>query len=88
MERRHVHGNGSRRRAATGADLTTDEALDAIADNFLRWTDGGPADIGIQTRAVLSATRRRLSGGGLGAIMRDEANAYAEQHPHWPATVP
>lgn len=70
--------------AATGADLTTDEALDAIADNFLRWFDGGPADIGIQTRAVLSATRRRLSGGGLGAgaIMREEANAYAEQHPH------
>lgn len=70
--------------AATGADLTTDEALDAIADNFLRWFDGGPADIGIQTRAVLSATRRRLSRGkvGAGAIMRKEANAYAEQHPH------
>lgn len=70
--------------AATGADLTTNEALDAIADNFLRWFDGGPADIGIQTRAVLSATRRRLYRGkvGAGAIMRDEANAYAEQHPH------
>lgn len=70
--------------AAEGADLTTDEALDAIADNFLRWFDGGPADIGIQTRAVLSATRRRLSDGGLGAgaIMREEANAYAEQRPH------
>ncbi len=70
--------------AATGADLTSDEALDAIADNFLRWIDGGPADIGIQTRAVLSATRRRLYRGkvGAGAIMREEANAYAEQHPH------
>lgn len=70
--------------AATGADLTTDEALDAIADNFLRWFDGGPADIGIQTRAVLGATTRRLSRGGVGAgaIMREEANAYAEQNPH------
>lgn len=70
--------------AATGTNLTSDEALDAIADNFLRWFDGGPADIGIQTRAVLSATRRRLSRGGVraGAIMREEANAYAEQHPH------
>ena len=46
--------------AATGADLTTDDALDAIAAGFLRWYDGGPADIGIQTSAVLGATRRRL----------------------------
>ncbi|WP_238419514.1 ADP-ribosylglycohydrolase family protein [Gordonia sp. 'Campus'] len=70
--------------AATGADLTTDDALDAIADNFLRWFDGGPADVGIQTRAVLNATRRRLNRGevGAGAIMREEAATYAEEHPH------
>lgn len=49
--------------AATGADLRTPEALDSIADGFLRWYDGGPPDIGIQTRAVLGATRCRLDAG-------------------------
>ncbi|MGC4960939.1 ADP-ribosylglycohydrolase family protein [Gordonia sp. DT101] len=69
--------------AATGADLTTDDALDAIADNFLRWYDGNPPDVGNQTRAVLSATRRRLNCGehGTGRIMRDESDRYAASHP-------
>ncbi len=69
--------------AATGADLTTEAALDDIAQNFLRWFDGGPPDIGIQTRAVLSATRRRLNRGetGAGRIMRAESEAYAHAHP-------
>ncbi len=70
--------------AATGADLTSPEALDAIAEGFLRWYAGGPADIGIQTRAVLGATRRRLDAGeaGAGRIMAEEARAYALDHPH------
>lgn len=41
--------------AATGADLRTEEALDAVAAGFVEWYAGGPADIGNQTRAVLSA---------------------------------
>src|SRR4051794_28676843 len=35
--------------AATGADLTSRDALDAIASGFLRWHNDGPPDIGIQT---------------------------------------
>ncbi|GAB93037.1 ADP-ribosylglycohydrolase family protein [Gordonia rhizosphera] len=68
---------------ATGADLTTEESLDDIAQNFLRWFDGGPPDVGIQTRAVLGATRRRLDRGetGAGRIMRAEAEQYARTHP-------
>lgn len=70
--------------AATGADLTNDAALDAIATNFLRWYDGGPADIGIQTSAVLSATRRRLDreGGRPAAVMTHESTAYAAARSH------
>ncbi len=52
--------------AATGADLRTDEALDAVAADFLRWYDDGPADIGIQTRSVLEATSARRPTGGAG----------------------
>lgn len=44
--------------AATGADLTTDEALDAIAARFEEWFSADPADMGIQTRAVLSLAAR------------------------------
>jgi ADP-ribosylglycohydrolase len=40
--------------AATGVDLRTDEAQEAIAAGFLRWYADGPPDIGIQTRQVLS----------------------------------
>lgn len=41
--------------AATGADLRTDAALGGIAQRFADWYAGHPPDIGIQTRAVLSA---------------------------------
>ena len=70
--------------AATGADLTTDEALDAIAAGFLRWYAAGPPDIGIQTSAVLGATMRRLDSDetAVGEVMRVEAQAYALDHPH------
>lgn len=69
--------------AATGADLTTDDALDAIARNFLRWFDGGPPDVGNQTRAVLGATHRRLAAGEeeVGRIMREESEGFAADHP-------
>ena len=69
--------------AATGADLTSEDALDAIAAGFLRWFHDGPPDIGIQTRAVLAASSRRLAGGesGPAAVMREEARDYARSHP-------
>lgn len=41
--------------AAKGADLTSPEALDEIAQGFLDWYGSGPADIGNQTRAVFSS---------------------------------
>ena len=44
--------------AATGADLTSEEALDAIAARFEEWYADGPADIGNQTRAVLGLACR------------------------------
>jgi ADP-ribosyl-[dinitrogen reductase] hydrolase len=44
--------------AATGADLRSTEGLDAIARRFADWYADGPADVGIQTRAVLSAAGR------------------------------
>lgn len=70
--------------AATGADLTTDDALDAIALGFLAWFDGGPADIGIQTRSVLGRARRRLAADGSGrpgAVLAAEAAAHAAANP-------
>lgn len=42
--------------AATGADLTDDDALDEIAERFVGWLAGGATDVGTQTRAVLSRT--------------------------------
>lgn len=60
------------------------EGLDAVADGFLSWYDGGPADIGTQTSAVLSATRRRLDQGepGSARVMAEEATSYSSSHPH------
>lgn len=68
--------------AAQGADLADASALDAIAEGFLRWYDDGPPDIGIQTRAVLSATRRVLDeeGGRPAEVMTLEAATYAAEH--------
>jgi ADP-ribosyl-[dinitrogen reductase] hydrolase len=62
--------------AATGADLRTPDALDAVAARFLRWYDDDPPDIGVQTRRVLGETRRRLrdrKARGTGAVMREVA---------------
>ncbi|MCZ3386573.1 MAG: ADP-ribosylglycohydrolase family protein [Actinomycetia bacterium] len=40
--------------AATGADLTSRDALDEIAQAFLDWRSNGASDIGIQTSNVLA----------------------------------
>jgi len=64
--------------AATGADLNSPEALDAIAAGFVEWYAAGPPDIGIQTSRVLAATTHRLrdEGGRPGEVMTVEAQAY------------
>jgi ADP-ribosylglycohydrolase len=54
--------------AATGADLRSEDALDAIAAGFLDWAAGGASDIGAQTSAVLSAGRRDSAARPAGAL--------------------
>jgi ADP-ribosyl-[dinitrogen reductase] hydrolase len=61
--------------AATGADLRSTEALDAIAQNFADWHAGGPADVGIQTSAVL----RRAGARPTAAELTAAATAVHEQ---------
>mgnify|MGYP000912413489 FL=1 len=56
--------------AATGADLTTPEALDAIADRFLAWRHDGATDIGYTTSAALRGVSP-----GPGSAKRLAANA-------------
>jgi len=69
--------------AATGADLTTEAALDAITDRFLAWYNAGPPDIGHQTSAVLGKTARRLQAGEFGSarIAFEESAAYVARSP-------
>jgi ADP-ribosyl-[dinitrogen reductase] hydrolase len=43
--------------AATGVDLSSEIALDDVAQAFLDWQAGGATDIGNQTRTVLTGTR-------------------------------
>lgn len=61
---------------ATGADLTDEAALTAVGRGFLRWYADGPADIGIQTAAVLGAAA------GSAEALHLEAQVYAAGHPH------
>ncbi|MDQ6873829.1 MAG: ADP-ribosylglycohydrolase family protein, partial [Actinomycetota bacterium] len=78
--------------AATGADLRTEAALDRVAEGFARWFAGGPADVGVQTRGVLSAGSATAAGqrraaaalhrrtgrtAGNGSLMRTAAVALA-----------
>ncbi|CAM2813353.1 ADP-ribosylglycohydrolase family protein [Prescottella defluvii] len=75
--------------AATGADISGGAGLDAVAAQFVRWYDSAPADIGNQTRAVLSVRpigaadmRERASSlpgrkGGNGSLMRTAPVALA-----------
>jgi ADP-ribosyl-[dinitrogen reductase] hydrolase len=60
--------------AATGADLRSEKALNAVAERFLAWHRHGASDIGAQTAQVLSATARS---GGLASAMSAHA---AELH--------
>ncbi|MDO8119735.1 ADP-ribosylglycohydrolase family protein [Isoptericola sp. b490] len=58
--------------AATGADLRSPAALDAIADGFLAWYRQGATDVGIHTRQVLSQVEPGPgSAGRLTALARD-----------------
>jgi ADP-ribosylglycohydrolase len=68
---------------ASGADLTSDDALDAIAAGFLEWYAAKPPDIGIQTRKVLESGSRRVAReeSRPGVALREEATAYALSHP-------
>ncbi|MBC7593210.1 MAG: ADP-ribosylglycohydrolase family protein [Kineosporiaceae bacterium] len=64
--------------AATGADLTTDDSLDEIARRFLDWASSSK-DVGNQTRAVFSLTRR--ADGPVGLAMCAAAADHATAHP-------
>ena len=44
--------------AATGIDLRTPEALTGVAQRFADWYADGPADVGVQTSAVLALAGR------------------------------
>ncbi|MBA2446245.1 MAG: ADP-ribosylglycohydrolase family protein [Nocardioidaceae bacterium] len=66
--------------AATGVDLTTVDALDEIAEGFLAWRRSGPADIGIQTSAVLGAAERLQ--GRPSERLRQAARDYTAAHAH------
>ena len=57
---------------ATGADLTSADALDAIAAGFIDWYRNGATDIGNLTRQVLS--RAAQGEGRLAARMAARAN--------------
>ena len=56
--------------AATGVDLRTPEALTQIAQGFADWYAGGPADVGIQTSAVLSRAGRNPTGAEMAEAAR------------------
>lgn len=57
--------------SATGADLRTEAALDAVAQGFLDWQAEGATDIGAQTSRVLWTARQGT--GPLGRRMTDAA---------------
>ncbi|MGW2696126.1 ADP-ribosylglycohydrolase family protein [Streptomyces sp. NPDC001296] len=64
--------------SAKDADLRGPAALDAIAANFLRWYDSGPADVGNQTRSVLGAARRSAEGSPSEAMLASSRQFTAE----------
>lgn len=47
--------------ASENKQLDSEAALDTVVDNFMKWYDSGPADIGIQTRSVLGSIDKRTS---------------------------
>lgn len=64
--------------AATGIDLRSAEALDAVADGFREWFASWPADVGKQTRVVLTRARRNSTGLGMMADARDVHDMYGQ----------
>lgn len=64
--------------AATGADLTSRPALDAIANGFIDWYRSTASDVGVQTRAVLTAVARHRGEPGVSDRMRRAALDYHE----------
>ena len=69
---------------ASGKDLRSPAGQDAVAANFLQWYASVPADVGNQTSAVLSATRRRLGvdpDAAPGTVMREESLDYTARNP-------
>lgn len=65
--------------AATGADLTSSTALDAVAGGFEGWLTGGASDVGTQTRAVLGAAARAT--GPAGIRLTTAAREHTASHP-------
>ena len=63
--------------AATGADLTGPDALDAIASAFEDWRRNGASDIGIQTSSILRAAG--ALGGRSGERLRTASFAHLER---------
>ena len=67
--------------AASGADLRTEAAQDALAGQFLNWSQHGATDVGNQVRRVMAETRRAGGGGeamraaAQRALAREGANA-------------
>lgn len=62
--------------AATGADLTSEEALDEIARGWCRWVvEDGATDVGSQTRRVIDAVAASRDESGIAARMREAAVA-------------
>lgn len=60
--------------AATGADLTSEAALDEIARGWCRWVvEDGASDVGAQTRHVIDAVSATRDEPGIAARMRDAA---------------
>ena len=57
--------------AATGADLRTSPALDAIAQRFADWYAEGPPDVGIHTGQVLSRAGRHPTAAQMEAVASD-----------------
>ena len=64
--------------SATGAGLTSADALDEIASRFISWRRQGASDIGNQTRAVLHGAE---TGEAAGRRLTEAAEAFAAQHP-------
>jgi ADP-ribosylglycohydrolase len=65
--------------SATGVDLTSADALVAIAEGFLRWARDGARDIGIHTSSVLRSARS--GGGSPSARLTAAARTYASRNP-------